>query len=94
MRVTKKQLESKIEYLNKVAGTPETGFRLLKDGTWRSNPNHYYLQGAYGGWKLEQTCGNHGGANDPISMGFVSKRECYELVAAYIRGIEVGRDSK
>jgi hypothetical protein len=94
MRVTKKQLESKIEYLNKVAGTPETGHRQLEDGTWRSNPNHYYLQGAYGGWKLEQKCNTGGGANDPISMGFVSKRECYELVAAYIRGIEVGKESK
>ena len=87
-RVTQKQLENLVQRLNRCAGTPETKYTKTASG-YKANPNHYYIQGAYGGWKLEQVANEGGGAHDPIPMGFVSKRCCYELVDAFRRGMEV-----
>ena len=51
------------------------------------NIGHYCLDGAYGGWKLVRTM-NDGGGIDEITYGFVSKRELYDLINAYIKGVE------
>tara|TARA_R110002012_G_C11517080_1_gene599048 strand:- start:193 stop:468 length:276 start_codon:yes stop_codon:yes gene_type:complete len=86
-RITIRQLENLVERLNKKTNSPLTSYTRTSDGQLKPNANHYYIAQAYGGTKLEQMC-QGGGSHNPLSMGFVSKRECFQLVDAYLRGME------
>lgn len=79
-RIRVKDLENRVNLLNRIAGfDPDTITNETKDA--------YCLDWAYGGVKLAQYTGNTG-ERDPISMGFVTKKECYRLINAYINGYE------
>lgn len=74
-RVTEKELYAAVERLNEVAGTP----------TDPSARGSFYLQGAYGGWQLQRNRPDGRGC-ESITSGYVSKRELYDLIAAYRNG--------
>jgi hypothetical protein len=50
----------------------------------------YTLQGAYGGWQLQQII-NEGGGVRAITQGYGTKREVYHLIHAYREGMAAGR---
>ena len=50
-------------------------------------PNAYYLSGAYGGWQLLRKTA-HDGDQNVLSMGHRPKRELYNLIWAFIKGIQ------
>ena len=87
-RITKHNLEIAIHRLNVVSGNPTEPWTKDDDGKFRANIGNYHLDGAYGGWKFVQTMNEGGGINNTINMGFESKKVCYELLTAYIAGIE------
>ena len=89
-RITIKQIERKIDYLNEITGNPSEPYTWNeKEKKTVSNAGCYYWAGAYGGYKLEQIC-EGGGSSDPIYTGFVPKRELYNKICAFVRGIEEG----
>jgi hypothetical protein len=51
----------------------------------------YYLDGAYGGYNLACMVNDGGGIQHPIGHGYRSKRECRDLICAYINGLEEDR---
>lgn len=75
---TMKDLEGLVNRLNVITGNNP---KMRAVGT-------YLLDGAYGGWKLAQTVNEGGGERNVLSIGYVSKKECYYAIHAYIRGIE------
>ena len=87
MRITIKDLEGAVDRLNRVSGTPETPYTKTKDGKYKPNPGNFHLSGAYGGYQVMQMC-ESGGASCPIGAGHVPKRECYETLHAFIKGVE------
>jgi hypothetical protein len=89
-QITKQNIEATIGYLNKLTNHPAEPYYKDDNGQFQVNPGVYYLQGAYGGWKLEQICEDGRGSNDPLSTGFCSKREVYYAIHNYIHGIETG----
>lgn len=48
----------------------------------------YLVDSAYGGWKLAQIVNESGGQRDVLYSGYVSRRELYEQMHAYIKGFE------
>ena len=86
-RITKKDLESRISYLNRITGNANETYTKQDDGTFRANIGNYYLSGAYGGVKLEQICSDGGGCSDVSRQGFGTKRALYDWINAYIDGI-------
>ena len=56
----------------------------------RAMVGRYWVQGAYGGWKLVQIV-NEGGGERSITQGYVSKRELYSLIHAYREGMAAGQ---
>ena len=82
-----KQLELLVERLNKVAGTPMTYSDNKPNEPFKSNIGHYHLEGAYGGVGLAQVA-NEGGGIHRI-MGFMTKRELFNCMHAYINGISL-----
>lgn len=85
-RVTEKQLENTIKYLNKLTDSPESSYTRV-DGKLVANIGNYHLSAAYGGYTLHRMQNEGGGVTTPLHCGYVSKRELYSLIHAYINGI-------
>ena len=66
MRVTEKQLDSKVEYLNRITGNPLTRFREERDenNSLVSNVGHYYVEHVNGRVQLSRITNERGGAID------------------------------
>ena len=76
-RITKDQLQYKVDLINKAKGITDPAYNKV---------GSYLLSGAYGGWQLEKVCNVNGGVNN-ITQGFISKRELYYQLRAYLDGI-------
>ncbi len=95
-RITEKQLESLVERLNKVTNSPLTPYTKQADGKFKANPGNYHWGWAYGGVKLVRM-GNEGGGlsdGDVLGTGFGTKREVYNALHSFFRGMEVGENLK
>ena len=92
-RITKAHLESLADRINRMTGSPEASYSThTVGGHYCANVGNYHLDGAYGGWKLSRMSNESGGVSD-ITHGFVTKRELYGLMQAFIRGIEAGKET-
>lgn len=83
-RIKKADLEHKVNELNRITGNPAQPWNIE---TRTSNPGCHVLQGAYGGWQLQQIVNESGGVS-AISLGYISKREMYDFIQAYTWGIQ------
>ena len=93
-RYTQKDLDGAVRGLNLIAGfTAEEADAPLytrEGGEYRAMVGRYTLQGAYGGWQLQQVI-NEGGGVRSITSGYLSKREVYIVIHAYREGMVVGK---
>ena len=86
MRITNKHLENAINELNQVTGNACQAWTKTESG-YKANIGCYHLAGAYGGYQLQQIVNNGGGVHDVFSVGYVTKRELYNLIRAMIQGV-------
>ena len=86
-RITEKFLQSKVDYLNKLTGSPVEPYLNGK-----AQIGNFHLSHAYGGVCLHRMYNEGGGVSSPLSIGHVSKRELAGLLSAYINGIESTKD--
>lgn len=89
-RITVKNLESVINYLNKITGNKPEPYTRDENNKFIVNPGVYHLTGAYGGHKLEQMDSIGSGSHDALNTGFTSKKSLYYAIHNYINGIEAG----
>lgn len=90
-RVTEKQLNEAIEYLNGLMGTPVER-HTFKDGKYKANIGNYHMDCAYGGYKLVQNVNDGGGIRTVSNGGYGTKRELLTFIHAYCDGILAQRD--
>ena len=93
MRVTKEMLENKVDQLNNVTDSPRKYYRIDKSpgDIFRCrhiNIGHFCISGAYGGYELQRVCNNGGGVRTPLNTGHIPKKELYNLISAFVSGIE------
>jgi hypothetical protein len=81
-RITESMLNNRIVILNMYMNTPKQHY--AESG--KVNPGHYYLSYQNGGVAMYQA-GAHGD-RDVFGVGFVSKPMIYELLSAFIRGVQ------
>ena len=86
-QITQTMLRGKIELLNELTGNPSNRFEMV-DGKYRSQIGNHYLSMQNGGYALYRIVNEGGGINDIFSRGHGTKRELYEMICAYISGIE------
>ncbi len=89
-RITVSMLESRVKYLNKITGSPETS-RTKTDKGMKANIGNYYLDGAYSGYDVCQIMNEGGGVNSLFSY-HRPKKELYEKLNSYISGIQAGKE--
>lgn len=90
-RITEKQLEFLVARLNELTGSPKESWTRNGDGQLHANIGNYHLSYAYGGVCLHRMMNEHGGVTTPLSYGHVPKRELYDALHAFLRGIELGK---
>ena len=91
-KITIKQLQAVVDRINRIAGTPMVSYVNGDDGKFHSQPNNFHLDFAYGGVQLVQMC-NEGGGTRNITQGHVPKRELFDLMQAFIAGMETKVES-
>ena len=82
-RITNKHLEAMTNRLNKLVGAEP---KVWNKETGKSNAGTYYVQGAYGGYRLERIANDGGGASDISLRG--TKREIYEQIKTAVTVLE------
>ena len=87
-RITQKQLQAVVDRINRMTGSPLESWTRQPDGTIKANIGNYHLSGAYGGVCLYQMVSEGGGVTCPLGIGHVPKRELYELMQAFISGLQ------
>lgn len=87
-RITKSQLQSVVDSINKITGSPMTPYTVNPDtGKHTANIGNYHLSGAYGGFCLHRMYNDGGGVTSPLSTGHISKRELIALMYAFMHGM-------
>ena len=89
-RITDKDLKAVVHSINLITGSPiePYGAADKKGGYTPSNIGHYHLDFAYGGVRLDRFMNTGGGINTVIFSGYTTKRELYNLMQAFVRGLE------
>ncbi len=88
-RVTQKDIEQLAMAINNATNSPTTYFTVQTDGTRPANIGHHYIAGAFGGVRLERINSTGGGTYDACETGYVTKRELYAAMRAYLAGMKV-----
>lgn len=86
-RITLDDLAVLTGRINLITQSPDTTW-VMKDGNLKAQKGNYGISQAYGGVSLHQIVTNGGGERDVFNCGHVSKRELFNLMHAYIRGLQ------
>ena len=91
-RITNKDLEQQAELLNYITGNEEQPCHWTpEDGTiWHIGS--FYIAGAYGGYKLLQVTNKGGGCIDALPTGYTTKKDLYNSMRCFERGLHVVQD--
>ncbi len=92
-RITERHLQGLVDRLNKISGTPLTTYTKTKD-KYIANIGNYHIDHAYGGVELQQICNLSGGVTDVLGTGHVTKRDLYNQIHAFIRGLDTGKENE
>lgn len=91
-RITEKMLKNQIEYLNTITGNPLAEYVKNENGKFKAQIGNYHFSSAYGGHTLHQIVCSGGGTTNVLQCGYTTKRNLYNLIAAYIAGIKKGEN--
>jgi hypothetical protein len=92
-QITIKQLQTEVERLNQLTGSPLTPYTRSDDGKLRGNVGNFHLSQAYGGVGIHRMANESGGVTTPVFHGYIPKREAFGRIVAHIAGIESARNA-
>jgi hypothetical protein len=87
-RITDRHLQAAVDRLNRITKSPMTTWTEHLGLPYTANAGNYHIDNAYGGVQLCRVC-EGGGTNNVLGCGFITKRNLYELIHAYIKGWEL-----
>lgn len=91
-RITIKDLRAVCANLNRITGSPMDYAKPHTPGVpFCSNVGNYHISQAYGGYCLHRVSNEGGGVSSPLSTGHIPARELYNLMHAYIQGLEASK---
>jgi hypothetical protein len=91
-RITEKQLESLVQWINELTNSPATSYTRTDDKL-TANIGNYHLYYAYGGVNLHRMSNEGGGVSTPLGGGTRTKRELFNQLHAFINGIQTNREA-
>jgi len=91
-RVTNKQLETLVDWINKTTNSPVESYVKSDNGCYKAQPGNYHLGEAYGGVTLYRMINASGSTANIFGNGYMPKRDIANSLYAFIRGIEAGKE--
>jgi len=85
-RITQTDLNRMVDTINELTNNPMQPYNNLGTESFKVNAGNYHLDYAYGGVKLCQMCLG-GGTRDISTMGYGTKKELYNWMVAFKRGL-------
>lgn len=85
-RITERDLKQVVDRINVIKGQNISAYTKTAKGL-KANVGTYLLSSAYGGWSLQRLDNKSGGV-ETIIHGYVPKRELYDKMQAFIKGLE------
>lgn len=89
-RITKSDIDAVVERINRITGSPLEPYTKtgeVPNQKYSANIGNYHLSGAYGGYALHRIDNESGGIRDVLGSGHLSKRDLYDRMQAFIRGL-------
>ena len=86
-RITQRHLDSLCERINSAHKTPAAPYARIDDKLIGQVGN-FHISGAYGGVCLHQIANESGAARDVFSCGYITKRDLYNRMRAYLVACE------
>jgi hypothetical protein len=90
-RISTKDLKATVDRINRITNSPMDMYNRTEDengkGIYKANIGNYHLSGAYGGFSLHRMDNEGGGVQDVLGCGHLSKRDLYDRMHAFIRGL-------
>jgi len=93
MRITIKDLESKIDYLNWLTKSPLKKYLPSTNEGQVAQIGNYHLDIGNGGYQLLRFV-KGGGANEPLNTGYTTKKNLWYAIDNYKRGIVAAQTTK
>ena len=90
-RITDSMLENRVKRINELTNSPLTPYSKV-DGKIVANVGNFHLSHSCGGVCLHRMCNDSGGVRTPIISCHTTKRHLYDLMKAWIDGIEFARE--
>lgn len=84
-------LEARVRRLNELTGSPMSPYSTI-DGRNVANIGNFHLSYAYGGVCLHRMANESGGVRTPIISYHTTKRELYDLINAFMDGIQFANE--
>lgn len=88
--ITETMLQRKVDELNRLTNSPMEPYKFSEaDGRHVAQIGNWHISGAYGGFQLHRMVNESGGVTtSPLNTGYVTRRQLYETVEAFIKGME------
>lgn len=90
MRITIKDIEMRLQYINELTKSPLTTYTKDKDGKFIANIGNFHIYRAYGSIGVHRISNKGGGVETIIGLG--TKKECYNELNALIKGITISKE--
>lgn len=92
MKITRKYLESQINTINTMLGTPLEPYTF--DVVLKPSIGSYHISIAYGGYALHRLVNERGGVNDVFNKGHMTAKELSLLMEGFIFGMTLIKEMK
>ena len=89
-RITDRDLKAVVDRINCATNSPAQPYALDAEGRSRAQVGCYHLSHAYGGVALHRIHSEGDAITDTLRTGHVTKRELYNLMHAFLSGLEAG----
>lgn len=89
MRITIKQIEAVIDWLNTELKRPLKPYENI-DGKFTAQIGNFHMYSAYGKYGLHEMNNEHGGVRETISLG--TKKELFNSIHRLLDGIRLERE--
>lgn len=94
MKITQKDLEAVVRRINLITESPLESYVKDSNGKFKAQIGNYHVSGAYGGVSLHRMHNESGGVTTPLNCGYVTKKELYNLMQAFINGLQTKNEGK
>jgi len=89
-RISTQDLQAVVDRINRITGSPMEPYTKIGEvphQRYTANIGNYHLSGAYGGYALHRMDTDGGGVEDVLGCGHLAKRDLYDRMHAFIRGL-------